>query len=344
MKIVVNKPTITRKELEGVLDCLINDDLESGETVRTFEAALAKIPGFRFSLAVNSLAAAYHLAYRALEITTEHEIIIPSFCTHHPLSALQLCGGTPVLVDIEEQSLFPSIEAIKSRITDKTRAVVVQHLFGYRFPVEGFRDMGIPVIEDISHVIGTDHEEVPAGRDAAFAVASFDPTGIITTGNGGIVMTNNSRHFSLMRDLRGASDSHVNFDYTMTDFQAAMGTSQLLKLNNLIARRRDIARLYHDALKTTEHRTLFQFNDSFAYQTFPVVFSTSSERVDQYWKKARIEVNRPLPAPLHTLLGHSGLQYPQSDRLAKKMYSVPLYPTLTKKEIEKIARALAGFV
>ncbi len=344
MKIVSNRPTITRKELEAVLDSLINDELVAGESVRNFENGIAKMIGLKYALSTCSLTAAYHLAFKALEIGADDEVIMPSYFPQAPLSALSMTGGKAVLVDNEKDSLFPSLDDIKGKITEKTKAIVIGHLFGFHARYQGLEEIAVPVIEDISHAIGTEIDEVPAGRNAAIAVASFDPAGIITTGNGGMVLTNNSKHYSVMKEFRGNGEHHLHYDYAISDFQGAMGSSQLAKLPDLLCRRRDIARIYHDSVRITSHKTPFQFGDRFAYQSFPVLFNVSNEKIEAYWRKSRIEVIRPIEYPLHALLELGGAGFPNAERLSKKLFTVPLYPTLSRRDIEKISKHIGGFI
>lgn len=344
MKIVSTKPTITRKDLEGVLDCMIHDELNTGSPVKTFESAVSDITTLKYPLAVNSLVSAYILIFRALDLSADDEVIIPSFYSSAPLSAMKLTGGIPVIVDSSQSSVFPSVEQIKEKITGKTKAVILSDSCGFHAETEGLQDAGIPVIADISHSIGTEVNEKPAGSYAAFAVASFAPSMIITTGNGGMVLTNNSKHFSVMREMRSGSDETPGFDFTMTDLQGAMGVSQVMKLKDFIRRRREIALKYYESLRITSHKPVFPYSDSFAYQSFPVLFDSPADRLDKYWKKNGIEIEKTVSAPLHTLLGLKGFDFPNADRLSKKLFSLPLYPTLTKKEIDKIAKSLAAFI
>lgn len=344
MKIVSSKPTITRKELEGVLDCMIHDELNTGSPVKTFENAVSEVTTLKYPLAVNSLVSAYILIFRALELAAGDEVIIPSFYSAAAVNAMKLTGGTPVLVDTAQSSACPSVEQIKEKISEKTKAVIVSDFAGFHCDTEGLFDAGIPVIADISHSIGTEVNEKPAGSAATFAVASFAPSMIITTGNGGIVLTNNSKHFSVMREMRSGSDDSPGFDFTMTDLQGAMGVSQIMKLKDFIRRRKEIAVKYYESLRITPHKPLLPYSESFAYQSFPVLFDAPSDRVDKYWKKNGIEIERSLPQPLHILLGMKGFDYPNADRLSKKLFSLPLYPTLTKKEIDKISKSLGAFI
>ena len=344
MKIAPVKPTITRKDLESVLDSLINDELTTGNILSHFEASLSELLEIKYSLATCSLTSAYHLVFRALDLCDSDEVIIPSFFHQAPLSALSLTGATPVLVDNEKDSLFPSPELIRERITEKTRAIIVGHTFGFHFDINSLEGINIPVIEDISHAIGTEYDDVPAGSKGSFTVASFAPSMIITTGNGGIVMTTNSRHYSVMRDCRGLNDSSLSYEYSMTDFQSAMGLSQLKNLQDFIRRRREIAGIYYNALRITPHKTPLQYSDTGAYQSFPVIFSGPSDRVTRHFKKAGVTIFRPVPVPLHSMLGIKGLDFPNSERMSKKLYILPMYPSLTKKDIESVSKAVSSFI
>jgi perosamine synthetase len=344
MKIVSSRPTITRKELEAVLDCLINDELIAGESVKNFETSIARMIGMKYALATNSLTAAYHLAYLALGIGPEDEVIMPSFYSPAPLSALSMTGGKAILLDNESDSLFPSPAEMKSRITEKTRAIVCGHLFGFQMPFQGMEELQVPFVEDISHSIGTEIDDIPSGRNGAITVVSFDPAGIITTGNGGMVLTNNSKYYSVMKDYRGNGGGHLNFDYSMPDFQGAMGISQLAKLTDLLARRREIAKIYQESLRVTSHKTPLLFNERFAYQSFPVLFASSNEKIETYWRKSRIEVTRPIGCPLHQLAGSDPAGFPNAERYSRKLFTVPLYPTLSRRDIEKISKMIASFI
>jgi dTDP-4-amino-4,6-dideoxygalactose transaminase len=342
MEIVSCKPTITRKDLEGVLDCLINDELVKGDSVKAFEQSLCELTGYRHAAVLTSPTAAYHCAFKALDVNAESEIIMPSYFAAAPLNALAITGGKAVLVDNGEDSLVPDIEEIKSKITDKTRAIIISHLTGVSQSLESIKEAGIPIIEDISHFIGA--ETVEKGQNiASFSIASFTPYDMITTGNGAAVFTNNTRHYALFKEMRH-NETGVYSDYMITDFQAAMGISQISRLQDFIRRRREIARVYYDSLRHTPHKAIYHFSEQFTYQSFPVIFDVSSEKVEKYWKKSGIEIYHPVPQPLHLISGFKGLDYPRSDRYAKKVYSLPIYPTLTRKEIEKISRSLAKFI
>jgi perosamine synthetase len=344
MKIISNKPTITRKDLEVVLDCLINEELTTGNIIKSFENEISKQVGFKYSVATNSLTSAYHLIFKTLNIEDGDEIILSSYSEPAALSALSLTAGKAILVDCDQNSLFPSIESIQGAVSDRTKAVIICHTFGFLFPYEEMEKISVPIIEDISYAVGTSNDAGNIGTRGTFTVASFDPSMILTTGNGGIVMTNNSKHFSKMKEFRSNNKSGICYDYSMTDFQGAMGISQLVKLKNMLLRRRQIAKIYYDALKITSHKALYQFNEDYSYQTFPIMFDASIEKIEKYWKKNGIEVVNPIGHPLHTILGLDSGIFPNSTRLSRKLFSIPLYPTLTRQNIDKISTTLSRFI
>jgi dTDP-4-amino-4,6-dideoxygalactose transaminase len=123
-----------------------------------------------------------------------------------------------------------------------------------------------------------------------------------------------------------------------------MGISQISRLQDFIRRRQEIAKVYYDALRHTPHKPMYHFNEAFTYQAFPLVFDLSIDKVERYWKKSGIEIYHPIAQSLHTLTGMNNLDHPHSDRFTKKVYALPIYPTLSRKEIEKIARHLSKFI
>jgi perosamine synthetase len=344
MKITYDKPTITRKELESVLDSLINNELTSGDTVKTFESAICSLTDLKYAVTTNSSVSAYHLIFEALSISKDDEIIVPSFFDQAPMGGALLSGGTIIPVDSEENSIFPSISQIKEKINSDTKAIIIGHTFGFHYDTTELLKLNIPIIEDISHAIGTENNDSPVGSKSTFTIISFAPSMIITTGNGGMVLTNNSKYYSTMRDKRGVAKELIHFDYRMTDFQAAMGISQLLKLKKLLNRRREIAVKFYESIRTTPHKPILIYNENYAYQSFPVIFDSLNSRVEKFWKKNQIEIINPYQYPLHILMNKKGYDFPNTDRLSKKLFSLPLYPTLTKKEIEKISKTISSFI
>lgn len=340
MSIVSSKPTITRKDLEGVLDCMINDELISGGVVASFEKSLIELTGAKNLLAVHSATAAFHLVLCALEARGK-QVILPSYTTPAALNAISLCGAEAVLVDTD-QMLYPDCGQIVQAVTEKTAAVIVSHIVGIPGNFSALAQCGVPVIEDISALLGTENLELSAFQ-GNFQIITFTPHDVITTGNGAAVLSRNSRHHSLMCELRN-SQSKPNFEYFMTDLQGAMGLSQISRLQDFIKRRREIAKVYYDRARISSHKVLFPYNDTCPYQHFPLIFDASADKTLKFFKKNGIELYQPVYMPAHQILERKGMDFPNADRMAKKLFCLPLYPTLSRNEVEKISRTLAKFV
>ncbi len=340
MSIVSSKPTITRKDLEGVLDCMINDELISGGMVSSFEKALVELSGSKNLLAVHSPTAAFHLVLCALEARGK-EVIIPSYSSQAALNAISLCGAEPVLVDID-QMLYPDCEQVLKAITERSAAIVLTHTIGVAGNYSALEGCNIPIIEDISALLGSDNLDL-ASLKGNFQIITFTPNDVITTGNGAAIISRNARHHSLMNELR-YSASKQNFEYFMTDLQGAMGLSQISRMQDFVARRREIAKIYYDRARLTPHKVLFPYNDSCPYQHFPIIFDAPADKTTRFFKKNGIELYQPVSVSAHQILEKKGMDYPNADRMSKKLFSLPLYPTLTRNEVEKISRTLAKFI
>lgn len=339
MSIVSSKPTITRKDLEGVLDCMINDELISGGVVASFEKALLELYNTKNLLVVQSTTAAYHIILSTIGVK-DKEVILPSYVSQAALNAISLCGAVPKLVDIDNM-LYPDCEQILSLINDDTAAVILPHTSGIPGNYALLEKISVPVIEDISAVMGTEMEE--DSFFGSFQVVSFSPENIITTGNGAAIISKNSRNHNTMTELRSSSVK-TSYEYFMTDLQGAMGLSQISRMQDFITRRREIARIYYDRIKITPHKVLFPYNETCPYQHFPVIFDAPYDKTIRFFKKNGIEISQPVSRPVHQILGYKAMDFPNSDRMSKKLFSIPLYPTLSRNEVEKISRTLAKFI
>jgi len=340
MSIVSSKPTITRKDLEGVLDCMINDELIGGGVVASFEKSLTELTGSKNLLAVHSPTAAFHLALCAVEAGGK-EVILPSYIGQAALNAITLCGAIPVLVDID-QMLYPDCEQILNAKSERTAAIIVAHTPGIAGNFASLAAANVPLIEDISAIFGSENFDGNSFQ-GAFQIITFAPHDIITTGNGAAVISKNARHHSMMNELRSSS-TKANFEYFMTDLQGAMGLSQISRMQDFVTRRREIARIYYDRARLTPHKVLFPFNESCPYQNFPLVFDAPADKTVKFFKKNGIEIFQPVQTPVHQILERKGMDFPNADRMSKKLFSLPLYPTLTINEVEKISRTLAKFI
>lgn len=347
-----SKPTLTRNELKSVLETLLHDGVENGQSVLEYEKEFAHALEYRKALAVTSLTSAYHLAFLSAGLDAESEIILPASAPIQALDAIGQTGAKIKLIDFAKDSFHPSVDAYTNAITENTRVVFLFYPFGsfkdYTQLRETLRSQKqITVVEDISYIIGSEFQRRFVGADADIAIAGLHSDMMMTIGKGAMLMSDSKNLFATMKDLRmhgGSRPYRVRYDYAITDYQAAMGLEQLGLLNTVLERRKKIGQIYLDAMKQSQLSTFFFSPDSDAFGLFPVVFHGSMENAKRYFKSVGIETRDLYPQePLHKILELPSSEYPNAQRLHERSLLLPLYPYLTKMNVERITTSLKGF-
>src|SRR5437879_8094942 len=250
--IPIARPILGEEELAGVREVLASGMLAHGPRVEAFEKAFARDIGRKRAIAVTNGTAALHLALLAHGIGPGQEVIIPSLTFFATASTVLLCGARPVFVDIDRSSYNMDPAKVAAAITRKTAAIMPVHLYGQTAEMDPIvaaaRDRGIPVIEDAAQAAGAAYHGKKTGNLGDTACFSFYATKNMTTGGGGMIVTDDARIAEKARLLRHhgqpAKSEHilVGFDYRMTDVAAALGLAQLAKLDGWVKQRRANAR------------------------------------------------------------------------------------------------------
>ena len=343
-----SRPSITREDSDVVAKVVASGAIAQGPAVKDFERAVASFMGVRGGVAVSSGTAAIHLALVALGVTTGDEVILPSYLCTAPLNAVHYLGAKPILADVDPHT--GNIDAAEAArlVSEKTRAIIVPHLFGRPVAMDGFRNLGVPVIEDCAQAIGARYQGRMVGTFGDVAICSFYATKVFTTGEGGMVLSDNEGLLEAVRDLRDYDEKtpyRIRFNYKMTDMQAALGSSQLARLPDFIAARQRIAAFYDQELANLVGRLPVSVPESEAI-SFRYILRIDSDVEDFIEQMARYQVvcRRPIFKPLHRLLKLSGLDH--TDRLHNDSVSIPIYPLLTDQQqelvIQGIKKTLAG--
>lgn len=269
-RIQIALPSMDDAEWQAVREPLLSGWLTQGPKVAAFERAFAERHGVRHALATTSCTTALHLALAALEIGPGDEVIVPSFTWVATANAVLYCGATPVLCDVDRRTNNIDPAAVALKLTPRTKAIIPVHLFGLCADMDALRAVLPPqvkIVEDAACAAGASYRGTAAGTLGDVACFSFHPRKSITTGEGGMLVTNNSmlaaradilrnhgasvseeqRHHGAQPYLLAAFDE-LGFNYRMTDIQAAIGLVQLGKLDGFIAERDRWARFYRDAL------------------------------------------------------------------------------------------------
>lgn len=261
-------PEIGEEEIRAVTAVLRSGYLVQGEHVQKFERLVAEYVGVRHAVAVSSGTAALHLALLALGIGPGDEVIVPDFTFPATANVVELVGATPVLVDIDLATFNMDVTQIRPAVTKRTKAILPVHLFGQPADMEPIlrlaEEHGLLVIEDAACALGAEYRGRRSGAIGQVGCFSFHPRKAITTGEGGMVVTNDDAVAVRVRELRNHGMvtveghnqfEHAGFNYRMTDFQGALGVAQMGRLDQIIARRTELAGLYHEALADVQAMT-----------------------------------------------------------------------------------------
>ncbi|NIO49833.1 MAG: aminotransferase class I/II-fold pyridoxal phosphate-dependent enzyme [Candidatus Aminicenantes bacterium] len=333
-----SRPSISDSDIKAFVSVLKSGQLSQGPKVREFEKKFALLIGKKKAVAVSSGSAALHLALLAMDVKGSDEVIIPSFVCSAVLNAVNYTGATPVLVDIDPLNFNMSFESAKRAITKKTRAIIVPHMFGCPAEIDKLSELGIPLIEDCAQSLGANFKGKKAGSFGLLSVFSFYATKVIATAEGGMVLSDSEDLIFRIKDLReyDTKDDYVlRYNYKMTDIQAALGLNQILSLEKFIDRRREIATLYFQEFKNCNFSLpVWKEGRDHIYYRFVIKTRNSAAEYLEKFQQKKVICRRPVYIPLHVYLNLSG--FPHTMEAWQKTISIPLYPSLQKKEIEKI--------
>ena len=333
-----SRPFITDSDIEAVTSALRSGQLSQGPEVEKFERDLAELIGNKRGAATSSGTAALHLALLALDVKEKDEVMIPSFVCSAVLNAVNYTGATPIIVDIEPQSYNLSVDAAKRAITKKTKVIIVPHMFGCPAEMDKFLELDIPVIEDCAQAVGATFKGHKVGSLSKLSVFSFYATKLLACGEGGMVLSDSEDLILKIKDLRGYDNKdnyRLRYNYKMTDIQASLGLSQLSSLENFITKRKEIAARYFHEFKNCEFSLPIQKEGKeHIYYRFVIKTKDNASGYLEKFRQKGIMCLRPVYKPLHLYLNLSG--FPQATEAWQKAISIPLYPSLTEEEIEKI--------
>jgi perosamine synthetase len=281
--IPISLPVTGEEEWQATKESIMSGWLTSGPKVREFETNFAKRHGVKHALAVTSATTALHLALVALGVGPGDEVIVPAFTWVATANVVLHCGAKVVFVDVDPKTFNICLDDLKKRITPKTKAIMPVHLFGLCADMDGIKAIAgdVPLIEDGACAAGASYNGVPAGALGTIGCFSFHPRKSVTTGEGGMLTTNDTKLFELLDTLRnhGASMSEEQrhkgakpyilpdfnlpgFNYRMTDLQASIGIVQLTKLDQFISERAGWAKFYKEELSSISWLRTPQFDET----------------------------------------------------------------------------------
>ena len=375
------RQSIDAADIEAVVEVLKSDFLTQGPAVPRFEQALANYCGSAHGVAVCNATAALHIACLALNLGPGDSLWTSAITFVASANCALYCGAEVDFVDIDPKTYNMSVEALTEKLETAERegrlpkVVVPVHMTGQsadmRTIAELGRRYGFRIIEDASHAVGATYGNGPVGdcRHSDIAVFSFHPVKIITTGEGGMAMTNDPdlaarmallRTHGVTRDpakLQGEPDGgwyyeqlELGFNYRMTDIQAALGASQLHRIDALVQRRRSLANRYDEALAGLPLTTPWQHPDGRSSFHLYVIRVDAAVHASAFTRlrEAGIGVNLhyiPVPRqPYYRGLGFDPADWPEAERYYAEAISLPLFPDLTEDDQDRVIAAVKDVV
>lgn len=336
-----SRPTLDQNDFYSVLQVLKSGQIVQGEQTAKFEENVSSLIGVKGGAAVSSGTAALHLALISLGVGKGDEVILPGFVCTAPLNAIHYVGATPVIAEVDQLTFNTDVKDLQKRITKRTKAIMVPHMFGLPADMEDISSFGIPIIEDCAHSLGSTYKNTYTGSLGLLSIFSFYATKVIAAGEGGMVLSNSGGLLETIRDLRDYDKKEnyaVRYNYKMTDIQAALGIAQLKKLSLFIQKRKEIADKYGRIFDDLSIPAPFVPKDrGHIYYRYVVLLENAELFIDSMMKRG-VACTRPVFKPLHRYLGLSG--YATTDLVWERAVSIPIYPSLIDEEVGLITDSM----
>jgi perosamine synthetase len=369
--------TIEEDDIEAVADVLRSDYLTTGPVVDAFEEAFADFVGTEEAVAVANGTAALHAAMRALDIGSGDEVIVPAITFAATANSVVLEGGTPVFADMEPDTLLLDPESVAEKITDDTKAIVGVDYAGQPCRYDVLRELAdahdLVLLDDACHATGGFYKGDPVGSLADLNTFSFHPVKNMTTGEGGMITTDDSDWAREMREFRnhGITSTHheraeqgswvyeipeAGYNYRLTDMQCALGMSQMKKLTGWVERRREIAAQYDAAFADVDAVEPIKMREdaTCAYHLYVIrlsldMLSVGREEVFDALQAEGIGVNvHYIPVHYHPFyrenFGTEEGLCPVAEAAYERILTLPVFPRMTDEDVRDVVRAVRKVV
>ena len=334
-----SRPALDEAEHHALRGVLTSGHLAQGPQVAALEDEVGRFLTLPPGVATSSGTAALHLALLSLGVGPGDEVLLPAYVCSAPLLAVSHVGAVPVLVDVEPVTGNMDPLDLKKRLTRRSKAIIVVHLFGMPAATKEFLAPGLPVIEDCAQALGAWQQKGKVGTFGDLSVCSFYATKLITTGEGGMLLGRDQSLLERARDLREYDKKDtltVRFNYKMTDIQAAMGRVQLGKLGRFLARREALAEVYTARLASSRCILPPHIQGRIYYRYVISVPQNPAVLIRRLFDRG-VEAARPVYRPLHHYLEQKG--YPGADEAWSSHLSLPLHPSLVPGEVLEVCWA-----
>jgi perosamine synthetase len=363
-QIPLARPDITQREIDAVVDVLHSDTLSIGPKVEEFEKLCAKLTGRQHAVAVSSGTAGLHCAMIAAGIGPGHEVITTPFSFVASANCILFVGATPVFVDIDPKTLNLDVAKVKAAITPKTKAIVAVEVFGHPGGMVELEQLAqqheLIFIEDCCEGFGGFDGKRAIGSFGRAGVFGFYPNKQITTGEGGMIVTDDDSFAAMCRTLRNQgrdgmswlAHQRLGYNYRLDEMSAALGVVQMERLDDILDKRRKVAHMYMERLMTSRYVILPTLTDDelMSWFVFVVRFNDLFEVGDrdlvmQELRAAKIGCNNYFP-PIHLQpymtekFGHKPGDFPVTEYVSARTLALPFFGKMTGKQVNHVCETL----
>ena len=356
-KIPVYQPSLVGNEKKYVNDCLDSNWISSkGKYVSLFEKEFASYVNVNYATGVCNGTAALHLALLALGIGQGDEVIVPTLTYIASVNAISYTGATPIFVDALPDTWQIDPEEVRKSITPKTKAIMAVHLYGHPCEMSVLKEIAdehrLFLIEDCAEAIGSKYEGIHVGTFGDIATFSFYGNKTITTGEGGMVITNDQTIFDRVVHFKGQGlakyreywHDTIGYNYRMTNICAAIGLAQLEQVGTILSKKRHVAELYRKLLEGSNFEVHGEIGNVYhSYWMVSILVSQANQRdeVREHLKQAGIET-RPVFYPVHTMpmYSHKFQKHKVAEDIGWRGINLPSYPDLSPEQIDYVCNNL----
>lgn len=364
---------IEEDDIQAVIEVLKSDYLTTGPKVQEFEKTVAEYVGAKYAVAVANGTAALHAVCFAAGIKSEDEAITTPITFAASSNCVLYCGGKPIFADIEADTYNIDPNDIARKITNKTKAIIPVHFAGQPCNMDRINEIAkqynLIVIEDAAHALGADYKGKKIGSISDMTIFSFHPVKHITTGEGGMITTNDkdlydklilfrthgiTRDSEFMTHNEGAwyyEQLDLGFNYRITDIQCALGISQMKKLDKFVARRKEIANKYNQAFRDVQNIILPKQsnNCNSSWHLYVIqILNKDRKQVFDKLKQLGIGVNvHYIPVykhPYYQNNGYNKTACANAENYYKHAISIPIFPKMTDKEVDYVINEIKNII
>jgi len=314
--------------------------IAEGAIVKRFERSVSEYLGMSGGVATSSGTTALLLGLKSLGVGANDEVILPTYVCRSVWDAVAASGATPVLCDVGEDWCI-NIETIKTKITEKTKAIIFVHIFGIVGDVKPLKESGLYILEDCAQSFGAKRKGVNAGSMGDICVLSFNATKCLATGEGGMALSTDKALLEKLRYLKTDQNATEfgRIRFPLSDLHAALGISQLRQYDGFLLKRRKIAEIYLTDLDGLTCQLPNQIRDRSVFFRFPIRGKFDFDQLREAFGLKKIQVRRGVDALLHRTFGLNPTTFPVAEKLFAETISIPIYPGLSNREQARVIDA-----